>query len=381
MAEIIAQSGESVDIGAALPQLTGEFLPAIDKWSFVGGLGMKVPWGAGSTIRESMMSNPESLFAEVKIPETQQMMALVNSILPAGITNYNYYFEGLIGPQGIPGPPGPQGIGITNYVGGAGTPSSALASDVPETSGIVFTQSGSNVIWTAGTLRYKGVVYSITAEATGDINKYIYWDKDDVNTTFKTTNTLATAMGADKWIMCYNDGGVPYVASANKVLHAGILEASTIDTIHLNAQSVTTAKINDEDVTTGKLINEATRIRESAYTAGSIQLTTSDADMVTDSITSVGGAIQITGTTLFTNNTYADFTTPRVRLSLYRDTTLLINGLMVLNPYQIPGSHTITYVDTPGAGTYTYKLKAKDNKGSGQYASLRTIILDEGKGK
>jgi len=629
MAEVIAQSGEAANV-ALMPRLTGEFIPAIDKPTFYGGLGYVVPWGGGATIRESMLNNTASIFAGVEPSETQQIAALVNSVLPAGNINYNYNFEGLVGPQGVPGPPGPPGVGITNYVGGAATPSSVLTSDIPVTDGIIFHQggqldisanlvahwllnettgttvdnaegtagldgtsstdasnltatgktntcfdldgqysvavdddaalsfddSGSNpfsiwawiyvtstpgtrqyilsksnqnsirewalyltvdgklrmslidetdgggrwrttdaalsegwhlvvatydstggtnaatgitlyvdgsavnstvgatgtytqmrdtaiglligaiytttgttvptlhfankidnvgivgeelsaanitklwsygsgtedvsgagtakVLWTTGVLRYKGIEYTIASEITGDTNKYIYWDLDSSNTTFKTTNTLADILGADKWAMCYNDGGTPYPAAGNKIMHGGIIEADTIDTVHLNALSITTEKINGLAVETEKIADDATKVYETAYTAGSINLQVqTEVTVQTLTYTSLGGMTQIFGSMMW-HYTSSTTSSTGVHLYLYYGSTLIAqwDGTFNYSPDAEWGS-SISAVHFPPAGSVTYYLKAEyDTVASDAIdAKFRSMSADESKGK
>lgn len=389
MAEVISNSGQMTGIPAPFPRLTGEFIPAIDQGFYSGGLGIVVPWGGGQTVRESMLNSMDAVVAGGKTPEAQQMSALMNAILPTGITNYNYFFEGLIGPPGNPGPPGPQGIGITSYIGGAGTPSTALVADVPFTNGITFTKSGSNVVWTAGTLRYKGTTYSISAEATGDTNKYIYWDKDTTPTTFLTTNTLATAMGADKWIMCYNDAGDPYPATSNKVFHAGIIEASTIDTIHINANAITANEIfantitynelrqtsGSEAVDTGAIRDNAVSLTASGFTGGSIAVTTgSDATLEDAAMTTEGGNIQVIATaqfrcTLYGNNTFA--------VKIYRDANLLYSSTHYLGNNTDYFPLTIAFTDTgASAAAHTYYLKAISNIYDGDAINRAIDIME-----
>ncbi len=100
-------------------------------------------------------------------------------------------------------------------------------------------------IWTSGVLTYKGSDYTIVAEVTGDANYYIYWDLNSSPTTFHTTNTLSTAIGADKWVMCYGDStnGAVYPATSNKIIHGGLIQAGTITADQILTGSITSDKI------------------------------------------------------------------------------------------------------------------------------------------
>lgn len=129
--------------------------------------------------------------------------------------------------------------------------------DMPVTTGIVFTKSGSNVTWTTGTLKYKGVDYTIAAEVTGDTNKFIYWNLDGTTTVFATTNTIAdatpTAGEPDRWVMCYNDAGTPSQAVPFKVLHAGLIQANTITADKINVTNIAAINADLGTITGGSI--------------------------------------------------------------------------------------------------------------------------------
>lgn len=73
---------------------------------------------------------------------------------------------------------------------------------------------------------YKGVGYEITADSTTD--EIVYWDVNDTPTTFLTTNSLATALGVGKWVVCRNHNGVAYPAWMQQILHGGLIQADTV---------------------------------------------------------------------------------------------------------------------------------------------------------
>ncbi len=90
-------------------------------------------------------------------------------------------------------------------------------------------------------LTYKGVTYEITADDT--TSKYIYWDKDDNNSTFKVTSTLANAIGVDKWIMCINEEGEASPAYSLKALNVGLLQVAYLSAISANLGNITSGEI------------------------------------------------------------------------------------------------------------------------------------------
>jgi len=100
-------------------------------------------------------------------------------------------------------------------------------------------------------LTYKGITYEITADNT--TNKYIYWDKNDNNNTFKSTGTLANTIGADKWLMCYNDGGKEYPAWGRPVIHGGLIQASTVTANHI-------ISVDDNQVSIGVAFDSYTKL-------------------------------------------------------------------------------------------------------------------------
>jgi hypothetical protein len=364
----------------------------IDQVESFDGFGEVMPLGGGPTANR---------YTGYGVPEgktdllSTQLDLMYNKISGLGGDTISYNFEGLLGPQGPPGPAGPPGIGITSYVGGEVVPvdPNALVSDVPFTNGIVFSQSGANVVWTTGTLRYKGVNYTIAAEATGDANAYIYWDLNSAPTTFKTTATLADTLGADKWAMCYNDSGVPYPTYSNKIIHGGYIEASTIDTVNLNALSITaakisanaveTTKINGLAVTAGKLgalavetakiNNEAVTIQGSAYTDGTVSISSGSwTDMETVTFTSTGDPVTVWCELVLEDNSGST----NVDIRVYDGSTVVRSSTQHFSTtaYGIPVY--FTFEDTPGSGSVTYQLQASGSGAASECHHIGMIVRE-----
>jgi len=378
MADVFVQSGDSTNVGIPAPFLQGVFIPGVDLSTKVDGFGQVNVLGGGPSVSRYDGYGVQSEPAEAS---SVALDAMYSTISGMGQSNITYNFEGLLGPQGPPGPAGPPGIGITNYIGGTiPVDTNTIVADVPLTNGIVFSDGGGGVVtWTTGTLRYKGTDYTIAAEDTGDTNAYIYWDLNSNNTTFKTTATLADALGADKWAMCYNDGGTPYPAYSNKILHGGYIEASTIDTVNLNALSITTEKINNLDVTTGKIANEATSISESASTAAELSLDAgADTIQTLSDVNALGYPITLTGTFNMYN---ASVTTNRAyAVDFYEGANLLVTRYTPLVPLSAWSSCSLSHTYTPTTGDKTYYLKVTRAM-AGDKVSNRILAATVDKGK
>jgi hypothetical protein len=264
---------------------------------------------------------------------------------------------------------------------------------VPFTNGITFSDNGAGrVAWTTGTLTYKGTNYTISAEATGDTNQFIYWDLNSANTTFKTSNTLADALGADKWAMCYNATGTPYPSSAYKILHGGYIEASTIDTVHLNALSITTAKINNLDVTNDKLatnavsnpkiLDDSTAYYETASITGNHYFSGTGWETInSDIIVSGGGFIQVGGSGTFRDTAVPRTTTIELRL-LHGSTVVGLTSYSFTSSlsYNIVRLSVVGLV-APGSGSQTFTLQAKTSVSANMRVYNRQMMLNESRGK
>ena len=110
MSEFFSPSGESSDVAISAPTLSGVFVPGIDNPNMADGLGIVVPWGSGGTVRKYGDYGPTIAGSS---NDTQlRDLSSIGFSAGAGVT---YNLEGLLGPQGIPGPPGRDGI--TTVVG------------------------------------------------------------------------------------------------------------------------------------------------------------------------------------------------------------------------------------------------------------------------
>jgi hypothetical protein len=259
---------------------------------------------------------------------------------------------------------------------------------MPVTTGIVFTKDGSNVTWTTGNLKYKGVDYTIDVEVTGDTNKYIYWDLNSANTTFKTTNTLTdiTSTPADKWMMCYNDAGTPYPALANKIVHGGIIQAKTITADEIFAGTITFDELRQvggtEAVDTDAMRDSSTKIYKTAETAAEfLNVKNVEETLQTITETSEGGVIQISLALNWFASGAGSYTGVTTRL--YRGASLLwesdgmnVSGADVDHPVNF------TVSDIPGSGSVTYTLRGiQDDVIVALNARDRILIFNEPNGK
>lgn len=361
-------------VGVSAPFLTGNFIPAIDIPQLIDARGLVVPWGGGLMARR-FADLGEITAGPTQAEQIAEMAAAM--ISPSQIVNYN--FEGLIGPAGPMGQPGPPGVGVS-IPGQPGVSGTAITADMPITRGITFADAGAGkVTWSTGTLRYKGVDYTIAVEATGDTNEYIYWDKDSTPTSFLTTATLANVIGLDKWLMCYNDGGTPQLASQNKVLHGGYIKASTIDTVNLNALSITTAKINNLDVTTGKVAANAITKQAYTYTAADIAISGGDNTVQTVSFTTTGSDLLITASILVKLNSGA--TLGDLKVQLLRDANIIYDTGRVQLPGNAAGAAALfccpMMTEAPSADTYSYTINVYEHSNIVNVANrfLRVVEL------
>ena len=108
MAEFFSPSGDSSDVAVPPPNLASVFVPGIDNPTMADGLGIVIPWGSGGTVRKYGDYGPSSAGLESD--------TLLRGLSSGGFgEGVSYNFEGLLGPQGIPGPAGKDGI--TTVVG------------------------------------------------------------------------------------------------------------------------------------------------------------------------------------------------------------------------------------------------------------------------
>jgi hypothetical protein len=104
MAELFGQSGSMEDLAVAPPQMLDLFVPGIDNPAMIDGLGIVTPWGSGTTLRKSDVYGPSS-----SSDANSTLLNDLSSTSARGGGNISYNFEGLVGPQGEAGAPGPPG--------------------------------------------------------------------------------------------------------------------------------------------------------------------------------------------------------------------------------------------------------------------------------
>jgi len=232
-------------------------------------------------------------------------------------------------------------------------------------------------------LTYKGTTYEITADDT--TSTYIYWDLNDSNNTFKATDTLANAIGADKWLMCLNDAGEEHPAWGISVLHGGFIKAGTlsVDTADIEDAAVTTAKIDDAQITTAKIDdlqvttvkigNNAVTIPISAYTATKFDLSSSFQTIQEITFTSIGQPVHINCSAALDIGGDASGS---LSTKLLRDSTVIY-----ASPAQTVGfsdfNMSFGITDQPDAGEHTYYLQMKTAGGASGDAYCRSIVALE----
>lgn len=271
---------------------------------------------------------------------------------------------------------------------GTETAGVGLSADIPKLSQITFIGDGSSKVgWTAGTVEYGGNSYAIAVKAVGDgsTDAYIYFDDADGQTSFKTTGTFTTAIAAHHWVVCFNDSGKAIPATSARILHGGLIQAGTIIAVNIAAQTITYEKLKQtagsEAVNTDAMRDDATRIYETATIAaqgGYIGSAGTYTILVSDNIVSEGGVIVVTGVATLHNYATSGGKTATVRL--YEGVNVIAE-----EPFEIEWASSrrvfVGGIDIPGSGSATYHLKATFDVAGACKASLRTIILDESKGK
>ncbi|KKM08068.1 hypothetical protein LCGC14_1727590, partial [marine sediment metagenome] len=126
MAEIFTTSGENSDnVVVPPPLLQGVFIPGIDDSQALDGFGLVTPFGGGNSTRKY---GDYGLSAEVSGQDTQ-LRDLANAFVPGGVGGINYNLEGLVGPQGIPGIGGLDGV--TQVIHSFGSPNSNFLTELP----------------------------------------------------------------------------------------------------------------------------------------------------------------------------------------------------------------------------------------------------------
>jgi len=132
---------------------------------------------------------------------------------------------------------------------GTETAGVGMSDDVPKLSKIKFVGDGvSKVGWTPGTVEYGGNSYAIDVKSVGDANTdtFIYWDDADGQTSFKTTNLLATAIAANHHYVCRNDSGVATPVWIKRIILGGVIQANTLTaSTAIIAKTVTSSELSD----------------------------------------------------------------------------------------------------------------------------------------
>jgi len=145
--------------------------------------------------------------------------------------------------------------------------------DVPQITDVIFSDDIANkkVTWTAGILTYKGAAYAISAEATGDTNKYIYWDANNNPTTLQTTNTLSEAVGERKFILCVNNNGVAWPIGIGRPYWGEMLTVENLAALTAQLGDVLAGSITGT-IITGGILRTATSGRRIKIDADGIKL-------------------------------------------------------------------------------------------------------------
>ncbi len=169
MAEIFVHSGESSGSAEVpTPRLQGIFLPGIDAPNIQDGFGFITPLGGGATGRQYTQYGVSDI---ISAQETQLHDLTIN---PAGGQTFN--FEGLIGPQGIPGPPGAPGI--TQVIIGGG--SSSFLTELPDNIKQI-NNLGTTIDRLLYTSAYTTIVNFVWTKT--DIDSIVNsWNDSDINT-------------------------------------------------------------------------------------------------------------------------------------------------------------------------------------------------------
>ena len=141
---------------------------------------------------------------------------------------------------------------------GTETAAVGMSDDVPRLLQIKFVGDGeSKVGWTPGTVEYGGNSYAIDVMSVGDASTdtFIYWDDADGQTSFKTTDSLATAIAANHWYVCRNDDGVATPVWIQRIILGGVIQGNTITaSTAIIAKTVTPTELADalnEDIAQG----------------------------------------------------------------------------------------------------------------------------------
>lgn len=280
------------------------------------------------------------------------------------------------------------------------TDGAGISADVPLLAGIEFignTGSG-KVGWTGGTIDYAGTKYNIVGQAVGDgsTDEFIYWDADDGNTSFKTTATLATAIGAGNWVVCINAGGVATPANVHKVILGGLIQAATITATQIAADTITANEVvagtitytelkqtgGSEAVDTGAMRDDASRVYEDASVAGPISLPKNgDTEVINiDGVVTGGNTVILRVTmNIFNDDNSLKQSFP---IKFYRDSTLIATRYTHTIAVNSTETVTVECIHTPSSGTYNFDVDVTGQTNTdGDTASSIDFVVEVIKGK
>lgn len=258
--------------------------------------------------------------------------------------------------------------------------------DVPVMANITWESddpSAGKVSWSATTagedleISYKGTAYAISA--SNDVDKFIYWIVG--NSTFSHTNTPATMQTAlvnGAFLVCINDSGTAHPVQAFPLLWAGLLQAGSITAALgiLAAASIGTAEIIDLNVTTAKVAGNAITVPVSAYTSGSITVTTILVDVVSLSIdVTAGDPVEIVFTCAQVNGDGSNVQGVD-QIKILRDGTQVYYDTVVRGINVSSGSSvSVVYKDTPPSdATVTYKVQLAATHNTAVTAEHRSLF-------
>lgn len=259
------------------------------------------------------------------------------------------------------------------------------------------------IAWTSGTLRFKdGTTFAISAGNTGNISavNYIYFSRAASTTVLQVTTTAASAVGANKVLMCVcqnvavgkkatfqvfgGSGGVGTLITADNIaansitaneiasntITAAQIAAGTITADRIQSGSITTTQLNFTPVTAGGSAADinayATKINGTQIVTGSIT-----ADQIQSNTLTVGtnvglGTAQtasqvttIVGNTITTAYVNAlNITTANLSASSITSGTITIGGTSQ------PSNLTIVESSSGSAGSTTSLLNWKSSGGT-----------------
>ena len=252
------------------PIIQGIVIPSADQINPVNSLGLRQPIGFGTTTRR-FISAEEPFVGDEGLSAAGLAASVINGINQARSPGDAIRFDisGITGPVGPVGPPGPPGLGGFAGIGAGGdtgaTGSTGSAgvdafddidipipndSGVTEWEGAFSNITGSKVGWTSFVVKYKGTSYAIVADAVGVSEKWIYFD---VSTTLKKTNTLTTATGTNKWIVCENNSGTPTQMQFVKGLVAGLIQANGVVAAMISVTNLSAINVDAGTLTAGNI--------------------------------------------------------------------------------------------------------------------------------